>query len=139
MKWITALSALVLSGLLAACGKEHSSSGRELLGTWVDINHTADTLVFYNEGGKVYLYDNSMTTRAVLAAGRGDKQARFEIKLVDNKLMTKNVGGDISGLDSWTHGRFEWIVQNREFSVEPNGFRAFLSYVGCPQQFRRVE
>ncbi|MCG7860626.1 hypothetical protein MD537_26840, partial [Flavihumibacter sediminis] len=65
MRLIYSLLLFTTLVLLTACGKENLSSGRELVGSWVDVNHTADTLVFFKKGGIVVLLDNSLTYRTI--------------------------------------------------------------------------
>lgn len=138
MKLLPFFAIIVLGGLLASCGKENTSSGRELIGAWVDINHTADTLVFYNKEGKIILFDNSLSTRSIRLNGGSDRFSRFEVKLVDNKLVTRWLESPSQDGADWFAARFEWIRNKIEFKVEPNGFRPYLSCAGCPQQFRKI-
>ena len=140
MKKITIIASLLVAGILASCGKENVGSGRELIGTWVDVNHTSDTLLFFNKGGRVILFDNSLTYRTIRANGGviSPSTNQYEVMLSDEELSTRMLGINLPGLEGFQSGKFEWITRNQEFSVEPHGFRLYLSCTGCPQQFRKI-
>lgn len=131
---------LISAGLLLqACKKdEQPGSGRELLGTWVDINHTSDTLVFYKQGSRVHLFDNSLSYRTARQNNPAlDRNfARFEIRLGTNTIAARPVGS--SSDFGMVESTFEWIEKGKEFTVAPNAFRLYLSCIGCMQQFRKI-
>jgi hypothetical protein len=141
MKPLSILLILPAVILLAACGKENLSSGRELLGSWVDINHTADTLVFYKKDGMVVLLDNSLTYRTIRHNSTSFDLLTnlYEVRLGDGTLLTRPLNMRETGLENFSRGKFDWLDGKYSFKVEPNGFRPYLSCMGCPQVFRKID
>lgn len=141
MKRLNLLLLFVTVVLLTSCGKENLSSGRELLGSWVDVNHTADTLVFFKKGGIVVLLDNSLTYRTIRQNSDNFDPLtnQYEVRMGVGELFTRPLNMRESGLDNFFRGKFEWVDGKQSFAVEPNGFRPFLSCTGCPQRFRKID
>ena len=141
MKPLFLISTLAGLLLLAACGKENLSSGKELLGSWVDVNHTADTLVFFKKGGMVVLLDNSLTYRTIRqnSVSFDVLTNQYEVRLAPGELLTRPLTMRETGIEQFMRGKFEWVQGKRTFSVEPHGFRLYLSCIGCPQQFRKID
>ncbi len=132
------LTVLFLAAGLASCDKDNVGSGQELLGSWVDINHTADTLVFFKRDGKIILQDNSLTFRTARQNNPGLDlwTTQYVVRLAEGHLLTRpvNATDDVE----FFKGKFQWLNGKTMFSVEPNGFRMYLSCMGCPQQFRKI-
>lgn len=141
MKRLHFLSLVATVVLLTACGKENLSSGRELLGSWVDVNHTADTLEFFKKDGIVVLLDNSLTYRTIRqnSPSFDPLTNQYEVRMGEGELLTRSLTMRESGLETFFRGKFEWVDGKQSFTIEPNGFRPYLSCIGCPQRFRRID
>jgi len=141
MRLIYSLLLLTTLVLLTACGKENLSSGRELVGSWVDVNHTADTLVFFKKGGIVVLLDNSLTYRTIRQNSTNFDLLtnQYEVRMGGGELFTRPLTMRETGIENFFRGKFEWVDGKQSFSVEPNGFRPYLSCTGCPQRFRKID
>ncbi|KYP15088.1 hypothetical protein [Flavihumibacter sp. CACIAM 22H1] len=141
MKRLPVVLGLLFAGLITSCKKDSVGNGRELIGSWVDINHNSDTLVFFNQNGTVILFDNSLSYRTIRANGillpSGINQ--YEVKLGENELITRAVNSGLPEGEGYYSAKLEWHTGKREFSVEPNGFRPYLSCLGCPQRFRKID
>lgn len=131
---------IILIGIIhAACRKEELGSGRELVGVWVDIAHPADTLVFTRDAGQIVLFDNSMVFRSGIITPEKKDAFRYLIRMGENSLATKPFVSLGSFDQDFREYPFYWLQEGKRFSVEPGGFRPYLSCIGCPQTFEKVQ
>lgn len=130
---------LFIAIIHTACRKEELGSGRELIGVWVDIAHPSDTLIFTREAGQIVLFDNSLVYRSG-AMTAGKKAAfRYYIRLGENRIATRPLV-PLGSFDlDFREYPFYWLEEGKRFSVEPGSFRPYLSCVGCPQTFEKVQ
>lgn len=55
----------IIALMVFSCAKDaaNTSSGRELLGVWVDVDHLVDRLLIYKEANGLVVIDNYMDFR----------------------------------------------------------------------------
>jgi hypothetical protein len=128
---------LVIVGLIGSCKKDKEPSGRELIGTWVDVNHRSDSLVIYREQNGIVLFDNSMAYRAHPRATEIQNAYKWYVRLKTGEIGVSSYNPDLQGKDYFYHS-FQWIEQGEKFEVESLTFRPYISCLGCLIRFEKL-
>ncbi len=125
---------------LCSCSKDGNGelSGRLLLGTWVDVDHTADTLIITRDEKGILLFDNSMAFRTHPDSGIVKDGYRWYLHLYEEGLKTVSFSSGISYGGEGNFYPFHWITEGQQFEVESGSWRPWISCVGCRLRFQKI-
>lgn len=137
--WVLAISCIIIS-----CSKSdgNSVSRQKILGTWVDTQHSADSLFIYADNGRLLLFDNSMAFRSHTNADSIKDAYTWQVKLIETGIIImpytfSPVDNPAFAID-YVPSSFTWISEGEIFELAANAFRPYINCSDCTLTYKRV-
>lgn len=112
--------------LSVSCKKNNDDDAGIPAGIWVDKARPLDTLVAYRENGKNILFDNSEMYRANPNRSTAKEYAKWKYNLIPGRISIKNYP---QLTDDYQTYEFVWTIEGKEFSMQANAIRPYLSSI----------
>lgn len=138
-RWIASICLPALLFFVQACTKDadKSTSGRDLLGVWVDIDHPADSILITKGNFDLLLFDNSMAFRANENPLEARQYFSTYIRLKNTGIETARYQPGFTRQDYLLYA-FQWEQIGTRFTISAVAFRPYLSCSGCMLTYAKV-
>jgi hypothetical protein len=139
-RWISCICLPAILFFAQACTKDadKSTSGRDLLGIWVDIDHPADSLLITKGNFDLLLFDNSMAYRANEDPVEARQYFSSYIRLKLTGIEAARYQPGFARPDYLPYA-FQWEQIGARFTISAVAFRPYLSCSGCMLTYVKVK